>query len=64
MNPARHPATAATPLLRHNATSMYEQIALQLRAEALGGAYEPSGKLPSEAQLGARFAVSGNATAR
>jgi len=58
MNPALQSAAPATPLLRHNATSMYEQIALQLRAEALGGVYEPTGKLPSEAQLGARFAVS------
>lgn len=58
MNPALLLPTTATPLLRHNVTSMYEQIATQLRAEALAGAYEPSGKLPSEAQLGARFAVS------
>src|SRR5471032_460276 len=41
MNPALHPAkpaAAATPLLRHNVTSMYEQIASQLRTEALSGA--------------------------
>jgi len=37
---------------------MYEQIATQLRDEALGGTFEPSGKLPSEAELMARFGVS------
>jgi GntR family transcriptional regulator len=50
--------TATTPLVRKNVTSLYEQIAMQLREEALGGLYEPSGKLPSEAQLCERFAVS------
>ncbi|MBJ7312206.1 GntR family transcriptional regulator [Rugamonas sp. CCM 8940] len=49
---------ASAPLVRKNITSMYEQIAHQLRNEALGGLYEPSGKMPSEAQLGERFAVS------
>lgn len=50
--------TATTPLARKNITSLYEQIAMQLREEALGGLYEPSGKLPSESQLCARFDVS------
>ncbi|MDC8757460.1 GntR family transcriptional regulator [Janthinobacterium fluminis] len=49
---------AATPLVRQSVTSLYEQIAAQLRDEALSGLYDPSGKLPSEAQLCARFAVS------
>lgn len=46
------------PLLRINAVSLYQQIANQLRAEIAAGSYDPSGKLPSEAALGERFAVS------
>ena len=45
-------------LIRKNVTSMYEQIATQLREEALAGAFEPSGKLPSESELTTRFGVS------
>jgi GntR family transcriptional regulator len=45
-------------LLRENATSLYEQIAITLRGEIEHGVYEPSGKLPSEAELSDRFAVS------
>ena len=48
----------ATQLVRKNVTSLYEQIAMQLREEALGGRYDPSGKLPSEAELCERFSVS------
>lgn len=46
------------PLQRENLTSLYEQIADTLRIEVQGGFYEPSGKLPSEAELGERFGVS------
>jgi GntR family transcriptional regulator len=46
------------PITRHNITPLYEQIAEQLRQEIDGGSYEPSGLLPSEADLGARFDVS------
>lgn len=49
---------ASDTLIRKNVTSMYEQIAAQLREEVLGGAFEPSGKLPSEAALVERFGVS------
>lgn len=45
-------------LTRQSVTPLYQQIAARLCAEALGGLYEPSGKLPSEAELGARFGVS------
>ncbi|WP_159671099.1 GntR family transcriptional regulator [Andreprevotia sp. IGB-42] len=45
-------------LLRQNVTSLYEQIAATLQAEINAGQYEPSGKLPSEAELCTRFAVS------
>lgn len=48
----------STPILRDSSTSLYEQIAHQLLEEIQRGAYEPSGKLPSEAALGQRFAVS------
>ena len=48
----------STPILRDSTTSLYEQIAHQLLEEIQRGAYEPSGKLPSEAELGQRFAVS------
>ena len=49
---------SSNTLIRQNVTSMYEQIANHLREEALGGKFEPSGKLPSEADLMARFGVS------
>lgn len=45
-------------LIRKNVTSLYEQIATQLRDEALAGVFDPSGKLPSEAELMRRFEVS------
>jgi GntR family transcriptional regulator len=45
-------------LIRENATSLYEQIATTLRDEIERGGYEPSGKLPSEAELSERFGVS------
>ena len=47
-----------TDLIRDNAESMYRQIATQLRDEIAAGSYDPSGRLPSEAEVGARFAVS------
>jgi len=46
------------PIVRDNATSLYRQIAARLRDEIAGGQFEPSGRLPSEAEIGARFAVS------
>ena len=45
-------------LMREDVTSLYEQIAATLQEEIERGAYEPSGKLPSESELGDRFAVS------
>ncbi|WLH60583.1 GntR family transcriptional regulator [Pseudomonas sp. FP2300] len=48
----------STSILRDSTTSLYEQIAHQLLEEIQRGDYEPSGKLPSEAQLGERFGVS------
>ncbi|WP_206952479.1 GntR family transcriptional regulator [Trinickia acidisoli] len=45
-------------LVREDVTSLYEQIARTLQEEIERGVYEPSGKLPSEAQLSERFAVS------
>jgi len=45
-------------LLRENPTALYLQIASVLREEISRGLYEPSGKLPSEAELVSRFAVS------
>ncbi|HHX4055093.1 MAG: GntR family transcriptional regulator [Burkholderia contaminans] len=45
-------------LVRDDATSLYEQIATTLRDEIEQGVYEPTGKLPSEAQLSERFQVS------
>src|SRR5271166_1465546 len=44
--------------VRDNSTSLYRQIAGRLRQEILGGAFEPSGRLPSEAAIGDRFCVS------
>ncbi|ASL42192.1 HTH-type transcriptional repressor YvoA [Burkholderia sp. AD24] len=45
-------------LARENVTSLYDQIAGTLRGEIENGSYEPSGKLPSEAELSERFGVS------
>lgn len=54
------PATrqAGTRLSRENATSLYEQIATRLMEEMEAGLYEPTGRLPSESELGERFGVS------
>ncbi|MGO4716947.1 GntR family transcriptional regulator [Bradyrhizobium sp. 2TAF24] len=46
------------PLVRENATALYQQIADRLRHEIASGQFEPSGRLPSEAEIGARFDVS------
>ncbi|WP_416050217.1 GntR family transcriptional regulator [Cupriavidus basilensis] len=43
---------------RENAISLYEQIADLLREEIQKRRFDPSGKLPSEAELGERFGVS------
>ncbi|MDY7533183.1 GntR family transcriptional regulator [Pseudomonas sp. Bout1] len=48
----------STSILRDSTTSLYEQIAYRLREEIQRGDFEPSGKLPSEAELGQRFGVS------
>ncbi len=45
-------------LIRENITSLYEQIAAQLRSRILSGQYDPTGKLPSEAELCSLFRVS------
>ncbi|AWJ93369.1 GntR family transcriptional regulator (plasmid) [Azospirillum baldaniorum] len=45
-------------LVRENATALYRQIADRLRAEIAAGRFEPSGRLPSESEIGIRFAVS------
>ena len=45
-------------LARQNATSLYLQISSLLRQEISNGVYDPSGKLPSEAELRKRFDVS------
>ncbi|MDH2399894.1 GntR family transcriptional regulator [Bradyrhizobium sp. SSUT18] len=45
-------------LVRENATALYQQIADRLRREIADGRFEPSGRLPSEAEIGARFDVS------
>jgi GntR family transcriptional regulator len=49
---------ALMDLDRQNASSLQEQIATALRREIEDGAYEPTGKLPSEAELMQRFGVS------
>jgi GntR family transcriptional regulator len=49
---------ARTALFRESPISLYEQIAHRLQEEIEAGLYEPSGRLPSEAQIGARFDVS------
>ncbi|WP_277965005.1 GntR family transcriptional regulator [Pseudomonas sp. RIT-To-2] len=46
------------PILRDSTTSLQEQIAQQLLEEIQRGEFEPTGKLPSEAELGKRFGVS------
>jgi GntR family transcriptional regulator len=48
----------AMELVRQNASPLQEQIAASLRREIADGAFEPSGRLPSEAELTARFGVS------
>ncbi|MBN3725317.1 GntR family transcriptional regulator [Burkholderia sp. Ac-20379] len=45
-------------LIREDATALYQQIAATLRDEMERGVYEPTGRLPSETELGARFGVS------
>lgn len=45
-------------LQRESSTSLYEQIAQQLLQEIQQGAFGATGKLPSEAELVARFGVS------
>lgn len=45
-------------LVRENPTALYLQIASILREEINSDLYEPTGKLPSEAELVTRFAVS------
>lgn len=44
--------------MRENPTSLYLQISSLLNEEISSGLYEPSGKLPSEAELVRRFGVS------
>jgi GntR family transcriptional regulator len=46
------------PIVRENAVALYRQIATRLREEIATGAFEPSGRLPSEAEIGLRFSVS------
>jgi GntR family transcriptional regulator len=45
-------------LVRNSPVSLYQQIADQLRADIARGAFEPTGRLPSEAEMGATFDVS------
>ncbi|MFB9950732.1 GntR family transcriptional regulator [Rhizobium puerariae] len=45
-------------LLRNNPVSLYKQIADHLRHNIAQGSYEPTGRLPSEAQIMEQFAVS------
>ncbi len=45
-------------LIRENPTSLYLQISALLRQEISSGLFEPTGKLPSEAELVRRFNVS------
>ena len=54
----RRKREAPMTLQRENATSLYEQIATALRQEIQQGRFAPTGKLPSEAELSDRFAVS------
>ncbi len=48
----------SSTLIRENPTALYMQIAALLREEISRDVYEPTGKLPSEAELVRRFAVS------
>ncbi|CAO3411802.1 GntR family transcriptional regulator [Azospirillum largimobile] len=45
-------------LVRDNATALYRQIADRLRDEIAARLFEPSGRLPTESEIGARFGVS------
>lgn len=45
-------------VVRDNAASLYSQIAGRLREEISAGRFEPSGRFPSEAEIGQRFGVS------
>ena len=45
-------------LQRENVISLYRQIATTLRDEMASGRFEPSGRLPGETDMGARFQVS------
>jgi GntR family transcriptional regulator len=49
---------SSSTLARENAASLYLQISSLLHEEINRGVYDPSGKLPSEAELCKRFAVS------
>ena len=51
-------AAAKTALSRENQTSLYAQISCLLQEEIEAGHFEPSGRLPSESDLSARFDVS------
>jgi GntR family transcriptional regulator len=46
------------PLLRENAITLYQQISDELRRDIAAGRFEPTGRLPSEAEIGLRFDVS------
>jgi len=46
------------PVVRDNATALYRQIADRLRDEIAARLFEPSGRLPTESEIGARFGVS------
>ncbi|MGA1805279.1 GntR family transcriptional regulator [Rhizobium sp. HT1-10] len=45
-------------LVRNSPVSLYQQIADQLRADIARGEFDPAGRLPSEAEMGAKFGVS------
>lgn len=45
-------------VVRDNATALYRQIADRLRDEIAARLFEPSGRLPTESEIGARFGVS------
>jgi GntR family transcriptional regulator len=51
-------AVKAPPLERNSATSLYRQIAAQLKLDIRAGRFSASGKLPSEHQLTEQYAVS------
>jgi GntR family transcriptional regulator len=46
------------PIVRDNATALYRQIAVRLREDIARGRFDPSGRLPSEAEIGTQFGVS------